>query len=192
MRYILTGIGIKLAAQLALVIILGLRTSALADAEFLGTRNLDLSKVNFELDARGITNEERSKLMELALRIFAEAGVHPLLEKKENPPGSVDRPPVLRLLLDIKDLGGQVPRHLDEFSGTCPGKKHYVRKLQLFEAASSIRNPDVKLWLPTWTGEAPLPIIADEIPFKRLESDVRHLVNSFLIDYQVTHKTPPK
>jgi hypothetical protein len=147
-------------------------------AQYFVLTNLDARQIDFELSP-GAPWGASDRLFQRASKKLKEAGFLEALSRSAQREQFKTR---LVLSLDVKDLGqdGVFP-----FLGkTCPGKKIYMQKLELWETFIVKRNPQDQVYGVTWQRSVPLPVILDDVPIERLEADLDRLIGEFIDDYK--------
>lgn len=165
------------------VVLLGLVVCApsLASAQYPVLENLRETEIEFDFDVPQFLAPKK----EHALRILRDAGVRIAAHLDMQLP-SDKQPPWLQLTVKVIDLGRD--GYLPGFAGLCPGKKLYIRKLELLENVVIPRLPvkEPPIWISrtvTWSRALPLPIIVESLSEGEIWRDVEKMLRDFAEDF---------
>ncbi|UVT19089.1 MAG: hypothetical protein H8K03_14905 [Nitrospira sp.] len=161
-----------------------------ANAQYPVLENLRETEIEFDFDVPQFLAPKK----EQALRILRDAGVRIAAHLNTQLP--LDKlPPWLQLTVRVIDLGEwsvidtsktpAVPRDLK----LCPGKKLYIRKLELLEKVVIPRLPvkESPIWISrtvTWSRALPLPIIVESLSEDEIWRDVEKMLRDFAEDFE--------
>ncbi|MDC4225453.1 MAG: hypothetical protein MPW14_19335 [Candidatus Manganitrophus sp.] len=135
---------------------------------------LDFDTVRFNVDTQP---EFRERLYERGIELLEKSGLY----KNDHQREAKEKVAILILTLN--------PFPLKEKS---PGKVMYIRKIELIERVSIVRNPKITIPRSTWTYEDPIPSIRDTITIEQLETDLDQFLSEFIRAYKLGNPNKTK